>query len=55
VRPLVRRDRLGADDRDVAVESRVAKPRRDRVPGRAAADDYCLRSSSRSRRRDQNR
>jgi hypothetical protein len=47
--------RLGADERDLPLVIRVAKARRDRVAGRAGADDYGLRSRSRSLRSDQTR
>jgi len=55
VRALVRQLRLGADQRDFAVPTRVAQPGRDGVTGRAGADDYCSRSNSRRRRSDMNR
>jgi hypothetical protein len=46
---------FGADQRDVALEASVAQPRRDRIAGRAGADDYRSRSSSLSLRKDQTR
>ena len=43
------------DQHDVTLKAAVAKTGRDRVAGRAGADDYCLRSSRRSLRSDQAR
>ena len=55
VRPLVRELGLGADQRDAAVPTAVPQSCRDRVAGRAAPDDYCLRSNARNLRSDQAR
>jgi hypothetical protein len=53
--PLVGRMRLGADELDLALVTGIAKAGRNRVSGRTCADDYCLRSRSRSLRSDQTR
>ena len=53
---FVRQRRLRTDQHDLAAKASVAESCGDRVSCRPAADDYCFgRSSSRSRRRDQNR
>lgn len=55
MRPLVWRVRFRAYQDDPPIEAGVAKPGGDRVPRGTAADDYCLRSSSRNLRSDQTR
>jgi hypothetical protein len=57
MRPLIGPHVLRPDQRDLALEARVTKSRRDGIPGWTAAGDYrsCGRSSSRRRRSDQYR
>ena len=55
VRPLVRHFWFAADEQDLALEACIAQARGRGVPGGTAADDYCLRDSSRTRRSDQAR
>ena len=55
MRPLVWEFRFGANEQDVALKAGVAQTRCHGVAGGAAADDYCLRMSSRTRRSDQAR
>ena len=46
---------FGTDQRDLAVKPPITEPSPHRIAGRSGADDYGLRSSSRTRRSDHKR